>query len=74
MREVSGMSWSQLRFKSDYDEIGSLNNQEDLLYFKNSLRYKNNASLTFLSLFEIQKKRAKYILQLIKEIKVVDKK
>ena len=65
---------SQLHFKSDYDEISSLNNQEDLLYFKNALRYKNNASLTFLSLFEIQKKRAKYILGLIEENKVVDKK
>lgn len=58
---------SQLRFESDGSKINSLNNQENLLYFKNSLRYKNNASLTLLSLFEIQKKRANNILVLIKE-------
>ena len=57
----------QLRFESDGGKTSALNNQEDLLYFKNSLRYKNNASLSLLRLFEIQKKRANNILALIKE-------
>lgn len=58
---------SQLRFESDGRKINSFNNQEGLLYFKNSLRYKNNASLSLLSLFETQKKRATNILALIRE-------
>ena len=57
----------QLRFEYDSDKLSFVNDPEDLLYFKNSLRYKNNASLSLLSLFEIQKKRANNILALIKE-------
>jgi type II secretory pathway pseudopilin PulG len=58
---------SQLQFESDDNEMNFFNSHEDLQYFKNSLRYKNNASLSFLGLFEIQKKRANNILKLIEE-------
>jgi type II secretory pathway pseudopilin PulG len=58
---------SQLHFESNDKELTYFNNQEDFKYFKNSLRYKNNASLSFLFLFENQEKRAKNILELIKK-------